>query len=131
INAHNMADLPVHTLFLVGHNVGREQPGLLKDVYDLGKKLQGRYLILNSCEHVTAAQSIGWQENRLLLKHTKAAGIYAYHSTIPIAGVSQMFTQLIKLSSQHPELLSGQLIDIAIKRTFATAEAQNDKSTPN
>lgn len=79
-------------LFLVGHHLEMETPGLLHDLSSLGRRLQGRYLGLYSC---------GEDEFRVdvqaLLRQTQARAIHAAHAKISLFIVRLVFEKLVAL----------------------------------
>jgi hypothetical protein len=102
-SAEELAQVPVHTLFVTGHNFGENRPGLLKDLNDLGTRLRGRFIILNSCGGPFTRLRV-----RRLLKRTRATGVYAYHRKIPMGGVRRVFEGFVALGHRESGLYPAE-----------------------
>lgn len=97
-----------HSLFLVGHNLGISQPGILQDVYHLGRQLRGRYLALYCCGTPGDREEI-----HLLIQRTRAAQIHAAHMEISLWVVRRIFEKLVELVEQGGEWSPEQAIQAA------------------
>lgn len=94
-SAAELAGAGFHSVFAAGHNTRFAQPGLLKDLLDLGQAWKGVYILLLACGDDQIAL-----DTQTLIQTTSASGILAVRQHVKVQHVPLVLEALINPARQ-------------------------------